>query len=125
MKAAKFKSAAIISLVAGSLFASVAHANPAEMFYSSKDLRPVETAIPEYPRRAQISGVEGYTVVEFTVMPDGSVAEPAIADSSFHLFSRAALAAIESWKFEPVVADAGEAIPVRSSLKFSFVGAEQ
>ena len=125
MKSAMYKSVAVLSVVASSLFVTAAHANPAENFYSSKNLRPVETAIPEYPRVAQMSGIEGYTVVEFTVMPDGSVAEPAIADSSFHLFSRAALAAIESWKFEPVAAEAGEAIPVRSSLKFSFVGAER
>ncbi|MBU2097644.1 MAG: energy transducer TonB, partial [Gammaproteobacteria bacterium] len=43
---------------------------------------------------------------------------------SYRLFSRAALAAIEEWKFEPVVAEAGEAVPVRTSMRFSFVGAE-
>jgi periplasmic protein TonB len=119
------KSAAALSIIAASLYASVAHADPAEAMYSSKSLRAVETSIPEYPRRAQMIGVEGYSVVEFTVMPDGTVAEPAIAETNSRLFSRAALEAIESWKFEPVVADAGEAIPVRSAMKFSFVGSEQ
>jgi TonB family protein len=116
------KSALIIAVAAGSLLTGSVHANPAELFYSSKDLRAVEVSIPEYPRRAELSGVEGYTVVEFTVMPDGSVVEPSIRVSNSRLFSRAALAAIEEWKFEPVIADAGEAIPVRSSLKFNFVG---
>jgi periplasmic protein TonB len=115
--------AALIAVVAGSsMISSAVNADPAEMFYSSKDLRAVEVLIPEYPRRAELSGVEGYTIVEFTVMPDGSVVEPAVKISNSRLFSRAALAAIEEWKFEPVVADAGEAIPVRSSLKFNFVG---
>src|SRR5690606_37275675 len=114
------KSVAALSVVAASLFASVVHADPAETFYSSKNLRAVETSIPEYPRRAELIGVEGYTVIEFTVLPDGTVAEPAIAATNSRLFSRAALEAIESWKFEPVVADAGEAIPVRSAVKFSF-----
>ena len=116
------KSAAALSIIAASLYTSVAHADPAEAFYSSKSLRAVETSIPEYPRRAEMIGVEGYSIVEFTVMPDGTVAEPAIAATNSRLFSRAALEAIESWKFEPVVADAGEAVPVRSAMKFSFVG---
>lgn len=113
--------AALIAAIAGSsLFAGAASAEPA--MYSSKSLRAVEQSIPEYPRRAELSGIEGYTVVEFTVMPDGSVAEPAVRDSSYREFTRAAMDAIEGWKFEPVVADAGEAIPVRSALKFNFVG---
>lgn len=116
------KAALIAAVAGGSMIAGAVHANPAEMFYSSKDLRAVEVSIPEYPRRAELSGVEGYTIVEFTVMPDGSVVAPAVKVSNSRLFSRAALAAIEEWKFEPVIADAGEAIPVRSSLKFNFVG---
>lgn len=118
---AKLKAAVLASIAASSLFAGAANA---DALYSSKELRAVETSIPEYPRRAELSGVEGFTVIEFTVMPDGSVAEPAIAQSSYRLFSRAALAAIEEWKFEPVVAEAGEAVPVRTSMRFSFVGAE-
>jgi periplasmic protein TonB len=122
MKAAsKLKVAVISGLVGSALIAGSAHA---DAYYSSKELRAVETAIPEYPRRAELSGVEGFTVVEFTVMPDGSVAEAAIAQSSYRLFSRAALAAIEEWKFEPVIAEAGEAVPVRTSMRFSFVGAQ-
>jgi len=118
-----FSKAALITAIAGgSLLAGSVQANPAEMLYSSKDLRAIEVSIPEYPRRAELSGVQGYTVVEFTVMPDGSVVEPAVKASNSRLFTRAALAAIEEWKFEPVIADAGEAIPVRSSLKFNFVG---
>ena len=122
MKASIKLKAVLLASVAGSAF--IAGSANADVLYSSKELRAVETAIPEYPRRAELSGVEGYTIVEFTVMPDGSVAEPAIAHSSYRLFSKAALAAIEEWKFEPVVAEAGEAIPVRSSMRFSFVGAE-
>lgn len=115
--------AAFIAAVAGSsLIAGATQASQGEMLYSSKDLRAVEVSIPEYPRRAELSGVEGYTIIDFTVLPDGSVVEPAVRVSNSRLFSRAALAAIEEWKFEPVVAEAGEAIQVRSSLKFNFVG---
>lgn len=124
MKAASSIKYAIIAAIAGTGLVSGAHAQTPESLFSSKELRVVEQAIPEYPRRAELSGIEGYTVVEFTVLPDGSVASPAIAQSNSRLFTRAALEAIEAWKFEPVVADSGEAIPVRTTMKFSFVGRE-
>jgi len=124
MKASTIKFTALLSLAGAALLSTSVSADTAGEFYSSKDLRAVETSIPEYPRSAELSGVEGYTVVEFTVMPDGSVSAPAVAESSYRLFSRAALAVISDWKFEPVLAEAGEAIPVRTSMKFSFVGLE-
>ncbi len=114
--------AALIATVAGSsLIAGAAHAQEPAM-YSSKNLRAVAQTVPEYPRQAELSGIEGYTVVEFTVMPDGSVAEPTVRDSNYRGFSRVTMEAIENWKFEPVIADAGEAVPVRSAMRFSFVG---
>ncbi|MDO9477809.1 MAG: energy transducer TonB [Pseudohongiella sp.] len=124
MKALTLKVAVLAGLVGSSLISIGASADTTELYKSSKELRAVETSIPEYPRRAELSGVEGYTVVEFTVMPDGTVSEPAIAESSYRAFSRAALAAIGDWKFEPVIADAGEAVTVRTSMKFSFIGLE-
>jgi TonB family protein len=117
----KIKSAIIVGIAASALTAG-ANAQTPETTFSSKELRIVEQSLPEYPRRAELSGIEGYTVVEFTVLPDGSVAAPTIAQSNSRLFTRAALAAIESWKFEPVIAEAGEPVPVRTSMKFSFVG---
>lgn len=124
MKASTVKSSVLLSLIGAVVLGTSASADTTSEFFSSKELRALETSIPEYPRRAELSGVEGYTVIEFTVMPDGSVSEPAIAESSYRLFSRAALAAISDWKFEPVIAEAGQAIPVRTSMKFSFVGLE-
>lgn len=124
MKASTVKSSVLLSLIGAVVLGTSASADTTSEFFSSKELRALETSIPEYPRRAELSGVEGYTVIEFTVMPDGSVSEPAIAESSYRLFSKAALAAISAWKFEPVIAEAGQAIPVRTSMKFSFVGLE-
>jgi protein TonB len=118
----KRSSTLIAALIAGSLLASNAGANTAgAKYYSSKNLRAIESPMPEYPRRAEQQAMEGYTLVEFTVMPDGTVVEPAVAESSNYLFGRAAVEAIETWKFEPVV-DGEATIPVRSSLRFNFVG---
>lgn len=124
MKASTLKSAVLVSLAGAALFSTSVSVDTTGEFNRSKDLQALETSIPEYPRSAELSGVEGYTIVEFTVMPDGTVVAPSIAESSYRLFSRAALAAISDWKLEPVVAELGVAIPVRTSINFSFVGLE-
>lgn len=119
------RAASLYAVILGSLLAAAdAGANDAAAgakYYSSKNLRVVESPMPAYPYRARQNAIEGYTVVEFTVLPDGSVVEPAIADSSYSLFGEAAVEALQTWKFEPVTE--GEAtVPVRSSLRFNFVG---
>lgn len=117
------KQVALVAGIVASSLVTIAQADTAERFYSTKELRALEQPMPEYPRRAELFGLEGYALVEFSVMPDGTVAEPAIAQSSSQLFSRAALSAIETWKFEPVVAE-GKTVPVRSAMKFNFVAAD-
>ena len=91
-----------------------------DKFFSSKQLTVVEKVTPAYPLFADRTGRDGHAIVEFTVAPDGSVTAPAVRESSAPMFSRAALEAIESWQFEPVI-DNGIAVPVRTNVKFSFV----
>lgn len=117
------EAAAILCVASGVMMASNASADSLE-YYSSKSLRAIEAPAPEYPQHAEMSGIEGYSLVEFTVNPDGSVAEPAIRESSAYLFGRAAVDALENWKFEPVFAGGENAVPVRSVMRFSFVGQE-
>jgi protein TonB len=124
MKIARSLTIALVAGAASSSLVTGANAQTPEALFSSKELRVVEQSLPAYPRRAQLSGIEGYTVVEFTVLPDGTVSSPAIAQSNSRMFTRAALEAIESWKFEPVVAEEGVAVPVRTAMRFSFVGRE-
>ena len=57
---------------------------------------------PEYPQRARLRGVEGYTVVEYAVDSTGQVRDPVIVDSSPRsVFDRSSLRAIQSYRFEP------------------------
>jgi len=115
------KIATAVSAIALTALATGADANTSTGKYlSSKSLKVVEQVAPAYPRFADIAGVDGYVVLEFTVAADGSVAEPSVSDASSDLFSRAALDAIAGWQFEPVV-DNGVAVPVRTNVKFSFV----
>jgi len=115
------KIAASLSVLALSVAAASASADEVpNMYMSSKQLKVVEQVSPDYPRFADMAGVDGYVLVEFTVSSDGSVMTPAIAESSSGHFSESALSAISRWQFEPVM-DNGVAVPVRSNMKFSFV----
>jgi protein TonB len=67
---------------------------------------PIVRVEPIYPRRALDRGIEGWVEVEFTVTEVGSISEPTILRSHpSAIFNRAALRAIERWKYEPKLVD--------------------
>jgi protein TonB len=67
---------------------------------------PIVRIEPVYPQRALDRGIEGWVDVEFTVTEVGSISEPTILHSHpSGIFNRAALRAIERWKYEPKVVD--------------------
>jgi protein TonB len=67
---------------------------------------PIVRVEPVYPQRALERGIEGWVEVEFTVTEVGSISEPTILRSHpSGIFNRAALRAIERWKYEPKVVD--------------------
>jgi protein TonB len=70
------------------------------------DIIPIVRIEPNYPREALIKGIEGWVRVKFTILPDGSVANPSVIDSEPpRLFNRDALRAILRWKFKPRIVD--------------------
>lgn len=87
---------------------------------------PTVRVEPVYPQRALDRGIEGWVEVEFTVTEVGSVSEPRILRSHpSAIFDRAALRAIEQWKYEPKVVD-GQPVSrpgVRSRFRFELNGA--
>jgi protein TonB len=57
---------------------------------------------PEYPQEAAMRGIEGWVDVSLDVSAAGDVVASRIEDSSRgRLFNRAALAAVQQWKYEP------------------------
>ncbi len=67
---------------------------------------PIVRVEPVYPQRALDRGIEGWVEVEFTVTEVGSISEPTILRSDpSGIFDRAALRAIERWKYEPKIVD--------------------
>lgn len=70
------------------------------------DVIPIVTIEPQWPREALLNGTEGWVRIGFTVLPDGSVADPeVIASEPRRLFDRNAIRAILKWKFKPRVID--------------------
>jgi protein TonB len=57
---------------------------------------------PTYPQEALMRGVEGWVEVSLQVTAAGNVVAPRVeATSRGRIFNRAALAAVEQWKYEP------------------------
>lgn len=57
---------------------------------------------PEYPGFALAQGKEGWVIVSYVISPTGEVVEPMIEDSSgTEAFERAAMRAVEDWRYAP------------------------
>ena len=65
-----------------------------------------QTPPPDYPRRALRRGVEGVVLVRVDVGPDGVPTSVGISQSSrSRELDRAAIEAVERWRFRPAMAD--------------------
>ena len=82
---------------------------------SDGEYLPIVKVAPVYPARALRMGVEGYCVVEFTVMPNGSTRDAFATDCSNSVFERASVEAALKFKYKPRVID-GVAIEVPGVL---------
>lgn len=90
-------------------------------FNPDRDAQPMVRIPPRYPDMCQsrAQGVET-VVVEFDVTPEGAVVNGRVLEASNACFHRAALRAVERWKYEPKM-EGGEAQPrydVRTQFTF-------
>lgn len=88
---------------------------------SDRDVIPLVRINPEYPRRAQSRGIEGWVQFEFTITPAGTVKDVKVIDAEPKgLFEDAATKAILRWKYNPKVEE-GRAVErrgIRVVLRF-------
>lgn len=85
---------------------------------------PLVRIPPQYPPRAQALGVEGWVRLRFTVTPEGGTEHVEVVDADPKgYFERAAIRAVESYRFEPrreggvAVASPGEEIVISFELE--------
>ncbi|WP_297733518.1 energy transducer TonB [uncultured Maricaulis sp.] len=65
----------------------------------------VELVAPEYPRGAERRGIEGTVRVSYSIDADGRVVNAEVVEATPEgVFDRAALAAIEAWRYAPAAA---------------------
>lgn len=89
---------------------------PAPAAVADNTLRALSTPPPRYPPEALRSGQSGEVQVEFTVNPDGSVANARVVRANPpRVFDREAVAAIRRWRFEPV----GSPVTTRRTIGFN------
>jgi len=69
---------------------------------ATESLRPVSQEEPKFPVNLVRTLRTGLVQVKFTVLPDGSVAEPAVISTSNARLNPSALAAVAQWRFAPV-----------------------
>jgi protein TonB len=66
------------------------------------DREAVELVAPEYPRGAERRGIEGTVRIEYSINADGQVVNAQVVEANpAGVFDRAALSAIENWRFAP------------------------
>ena len=68
----------------------------------NETLTPVFRPDPQFPRNLLQNLRKGLVKVRFTVLPDGSVAEPTVLTSSNPRLDAAALSAVRQWRFAPL-----------------------
>lgn len=87
------------------------------------DYLPLVRVQPQYPRRAQERGIEGYAIVELTVAADGSVPPESIvvieADPKGY-FERNAIKAAQKFKYKPKVVNGKGQEVTGVRYRFSF-----
>lgn len=83
-------------------------------------LNRITYAAPKYPRNALRRNITGSVDVKFSVARDGSVFDVQVVDSTpGTVFDEAAIAAVEKWRFEPVIEN-GVAVEKQSAVRMAF-----
>tara|TARA_E500000178_G_scaffold356433_1_gene434345 strand:- start:1729 stop:2328 length:600 start_codon:yes stop_codon:yes gene_type:complete len=81
-------------------------------FSSDGEYLPIVKVAPQYPRRAQTRGIEGFVLLEYIVTKTGAVRDPVVIDAKPPgIFNRAAINAALKYKYKPKVVN-GEPIDV-------------
>jgi protein TonB len=88
------------------------------------DLKLVKSVQPEYPQKANLSKIQGWVELDFTVSESGEVKDIDVhAASAPGVFDSAAIRALSQWRYRPVMRDS-KAVPQRARLRIRFALAD-
>lgn len=84
------------------------------------ELSLVKSVTPKYPPKAELSKVQGWVELDFTVAESGDVKDVAIHAASVPgVFEDAATSALLQWRYKPVMRDS-KAVPQRARIRIRF-----
>lgn len=81
----------------------------------------VTRVVPEYPRRARLAGIEGEVVLEVIIDCYGRVTRRIKVVSAVPELERAAITAVQRWRFKPARDRQGTAVAVSMEVPVRFV----
>lgn len=85
---------------------------------SASTLKRTHTINPTWPESA--AGVEGWVMLRFTLLPNGTVTDIEVAESHpAGVFDTSAVDALRQWQFEPVERD-GKKIAQRAEIRMKY-----
>jgi len=94
-------------------------------FNPDRDAQPLVRIPPQYPQRCMARASDRESVsVEFDVTPEGNVVNPRVLNSTNSCFNRAAMRAVERWRYNPKIVDnvAEPRLGVRTVIDFQLDG---
>lgn len=94
-------------------------------FNPDRDAQPLVRIPPQYPQRCvNRAGDRESVLVEFDVTPEGTVVNTRVVESTNTCFNRAAMRAVERWRYNPKIVDnvARPRTGVRTVLDFELEG---
>jgi TonB family protein len=87
-------------------------------------LELVKSVQPSYPKKANLSKIQGWVELDFTVAESGAVKDIAVHAASVPgVFDEAAIGALSKWQYKPVLRDARPA-PQRARIRIRFALAD-
>jgi TonB family protein len=88
------------------------------------DLTLVKSVKPVYPKKANLSKIQGWVELDFTVTESGEVRDIAVhAASAPGVFEEAAISALSQWRYQPILRDA-EPKAQRARIRIRFALAD-
>ncbi len=94
-----------ITIPTGSAIPTGTHGTLKDPFTNDGPLRAIVRVEPSYPAAAASRGLEGFVVVQFDVLSDGTVGNISVVSSSSSIFERSAVRAASRFRFKARVVD--------------------